>query len=227
MVVIKFSEAFMKKAGIELFAKEYRRNFVNSIVYYCIDSNERKAVDLSMWYREVHADFAVNYKDDPILLKFVKEQSGKSTISIDNVAVNCLKFVIKHIDYVPDLENPKTLAIEKWQSPLETWATKQGDCEDGALLLSSLLLVCGINPYQILIKCGDVVSPKNAQATEGHCWMEYLPMLDGVPRILDWCYWPNNLAMQNRLFAVAEQKYPGPIWFAFNNIRYFGRYAFK
>ncbi len=42
--------------------------------------------------------------------------------------------IITSLTYLPEME------VDIWQYPLETWTSKLGDCEDGAFLLTSLLL---------------------------------------------------------------------------------------
>jgi predicted transglutaminase-like cysteine proteinase len=212
---IKFSEKFMKKAGIKSFAQVYRSHFMPSIVLYMIDSNQRKAYNLSKWYNE---------QIDNVQLPLI---AGSSK---DAIAVECLKFVQKNIKYTRDNVNPNFLRNELWQTPAVTYTNKTGDCEDGALLLGALMIQSGINPEQIMLVCGDVVTGYNAKAVyEGHCWLEYIAEVDGVPRILDWCYWPckyNDIELYPNIFA--DEKYPRDrIWFAFNTLRYYGKYSTK
>lgn len=55
-----------------------------------------------------------------------------------------LNWVNSHIAYVPE-------TVDFWSYPDETVARRNGDCEDGAILLANLLLQAGYPYYKILI----------------------------------------------------------------------------
>ena len=75
---------------------------------------------------------------------------------------------------------------EFWQHPEVTLQMGIGDCEDGAILLASLMRVAGIPAYRVKL-CAGWVKSKSGQ--EGHAYVIYLAD-DNKWYTLDWCYWP-------------------------------------
>lgn len=61
------------------------------------------------------------------------------------------------------------------------------NCEDGAILLASLLRIAGIPAYRVKLCAGWVKSKKGI---EGHAYVIYLAD-DNKWYTLDWCYWPD------------------------------------
>lgn len=146
--------------------------------------------------------------------------------SNDNTMVNILRWVKDNIKYTSD----KALwdVNEKWQTPLETYNSGKGDCEDGAILMYHMARTCGIPASRLKIWCGGT-------PLGGHACLMYKP--DVFPLnwvMLDWCYYYNNKGVGYRdLFYIHKQDvyqyrkknnewtYAVPkqyldMWFAFN-----------
>ena len=120
----------------------------------------------------------------------------------DERAIKALDYVARRITYTADI-NP----AEFWQFGFETLKRNKGDCEDGAILLASILINSGIPYWRIRLNAGDVQGG-------GHCYVTYLAEKDNTWYLLDWCYDYNLARGLNRTFKSA-QDYFG-IWFSWN-----------
>lgn len=104
-------------------------------------------------------------------------------VTDDEVSLNALRWVAANIFYVAD--SKKHGQPEHWQDAPETYATKSGDCEDGAILLMKLLEHAGIPAWRRKLCCGWV---KSGGGQAGHAYCIYLAD-DFEWYVLDWCYW--------------------------------------
>lgn len=125
-----------------------------------------------------------SYILDPI----VAANAGKNAAgdNYDDMAISLLKYVKSHLSYKSDDVTYAT--PEFWQHPEISLAMGIGDCEDGALLLASLMRVAGIPSYRVKL-CAGWVKSKSGQ--EGHAYIIYLAD-DNKWYVLDWCYWPSE-----------------------------------
>lgn len=133
----------------------------------------------------------------------------------DEKALNSLKWVINNITYTPD----KTIIDmnEYWMFPHETYTLKKGDCEDGAILLASIMIKNGIKPWKIRVTAGDVT-------VGGHAFVVYYSEENKRWILLDWCFWKNIKPIKDRIDYKDEACYK-TIWFSFNNTKSWGRNA--
>ena len=130
----------------------------------------------------------------------------------DDKALNCLREVVKRIEYVSDVK--KHLKPEFWQTAVETIITKSGDCEDGAILLMKIMQAAGIPSWRRKLCCGDV---KVSELKDGgHAYVIYLAD-DFNWYVLDWCYWPLEAicAFLKQPHNERTDKYHD-IWWTFN-----------
>jgi hypothetical protein len=88
--------------------------------------------------------------------------------SFDHRAHLIAEFVSEKIKY-------KAARRDYWQFPDETLWVKEGDCEDRALLMASLLLASGVSGYNVRVALGKLrVSLKSAKRREyDHAWVMY------------------------------------------------------
>jgi len=121
--------------------------------------------------------FSKSYILDPESTKMRKAHKDDTMKSI-------LSAVKRRLRYTPDQKTHNQ--PEFWQNPEETWQTKKGDCEDGALLIISLARMAGIPAYRIKLCAGWVI---NAGKKIGHAYCIYLAD-DGQWKVVDWCYFP-------------------------------------
>lgn len=100
----------------------------------------------------------------------------------DTIAFKAHEWVYKNITYVSDKG-------EYWQNDLETITRMKGDCEDGAILIYSIMIRSGVPKNRIKV-IGGKVFPDNKPAGY-HAWCVY-KRSDGVWITLDWCFYSNH-----------------------------------
>jgi hypothetical protein len=93
---------------------------------------------------------------------------SRSEGSFDHRAHLIEAFVSEKIAY-------KAARQDYWQFPDETLWVKEGDCEDRALLMASLLLASGVSGYNVRVALGKLrVSRKSGKGREhDHAWVMY------------------------------------------------------
>jgi hypothetical protein len=133
---------------------------------------------------------------------------NNTLLNYDDIAKAALYYVYKNITYISD--KTQFNVPEFWMFPFETYHTKKGDCEDGAILLANILLKSGIPYWRIRIVAGDV---KSGNDTSGHCYCCYLKEDTNEWYILDWCFFYNE--SKQWLKWKDAKKYLN-IWFSFN-----------
>ena len=138
----------------------------------------------------------------------------------DERALKCLNYVIKTIKYVPD-ERSRNKLTEFWSYPSETLYWKDGDCEDGSILLASLMICAGIPEERVRIACGNVVDPAK-QKMFGHAYVLYYQESYDNWRIMDWCFYPDEHYSNHVEILgdwskpLADDKYKNR-WYSFNS----------
>jgi predicted transglutaminase-like cysteine proteinase len=151
------------------------------------------------------------WADDNILERI----SGHIQGTNDQKARWCQKFVVSQIKYVGDKK--KANIAECWQFPNETLITKTGDCEDGAILMASLMLNAGIPEWRVRVTAGLVKAGKAAE-TGGHAYVTYCRETDNNWVVLDWCYLQDSkVEVKDKPLMKAKVEYKD-IWFSFNNL---------
>lgn len=76
-------------------------------------------------------------------------------------------FVSKEIKYA------YSRGSDPWQFPDETLHVKEGDCEDRALLIASLLIASGMSSYNVRVSLGKMQLWKSRSSYEDrdHVWV--------------------------------------------------------
>lgn len=144
------------------------------------------------------------------ILDQVIAQNNLKGASDNETVLKCCLFVQDNIQYVSDEQSRKQ--VEFWQNPEDTITRGTGDCEDGAILMKSLTQCAGVPDWKVKIVAGDVKGG-------GHAYCTYIRDND-TQCILDWCYWPNRLPVNQRPSFAQEENYYS-IWFSFNNAHSF------
>ena len=154
------------------------------------------------------------WEDDYILQGIVKK-SNLVKETMDLTAHACQRYVCRHLRYIGDEKSSKL--EECWQFPNETVLLKTGDCEDGAILMASLMLNAGIPSWRVRVTAGMVQEAPTAEAG-GHAYVTYCREQDNNWVILDWCYFADSkISVSNKPLAN-KVKYYKDIWFSFNNL---------
>lgn len=126
--------------------------------------------------------------DDDEMLKQVVNRYRLQKSNPDDTALAVQQWVVKFLTYKYD--NESSNVPEFWQFPFETLHSEIGDCEDGAILISSLLINAGVPNWRVKVSAGYVQSAPTAPQG-GHAYCLYLAN-DGDWRILDWCIVDNR-----------------------------------
>ena len=134
-----------------------------------------------------------------------------NTGTLNERALKCLRWVKANFKYKSDKE---VVGLpEFWMFPFEALYYKQGDCDDGAILLANLMTVAGIPYWRIRLNAGEVKGG-------GHCYVTYCCEKNNEFVVLDWCYQYDETPIANRPPHNNMQDYYD-IWFSWNE-----RYAF-
>lgn len=126
----------------------------------------------------------------------------------------CQKFVCNTLTYTSDT----TLgASEYWLFPAETLVMKRGDCEDGSILMASLIS-CALPPdelWRIRVVAGWVEAEDGQLG--GHAYCTYCRPDDNEWVILDWCYFADPQIPIDQKPLAKDIKQYRDIWFSFNS----------
>lgn len=124
----------------------------------------------------------------------------------DEKAFNGLTLVKSRVKYTSD--KTQFGLGEYWCYSYQTWKNKKGDCEDGAILLHNILLKSGVPYWKLRLSAGTVVGG-------GHAYLTYYCEETDTWVVLDWCYYPNSLPINERKDYKDEELY-GVTWFSWN-----------
>jgi len=194
--------------------------FVKKVIYYVINSNYRKATNLTKWIEK--------QVENPSQELINLANEIKDYENMDKQIIEVLKFVFYYIKYKSDRVNWN--ANEYWATANEIIKKRADDCDGGATLSYVLARLKGIPAKRLVILTGNV-----GKNNIGHCWLGYFP--NNYPFnlwFMDWCYYPTfkykfrdlyfiknkqiiryayDYKIQN--FKKIDSKY-NKIWFGFN-----------
>jgi len=147
----------------------------------------------------------------------------KFTGTNDQKMRKILIWVIENIRYVSDATNYKT--DEYWAYAYQTMRHKEGDCEDGAILLWSIAMANNIPFWRVRLNAGDVKEPYGTKV--GHAYVSYFRETDNEAVVLDWCYYPSYSPISQRLTHKQERDYYDIWWstdtkHSYGNKKYMG-----
>jgi hypothetical protein len=158
-----------------------------------------------------------DYLIEQIVLKY---ELRKSTIN--QTAQACQKWVVGFMNYETDQQND--MVEEFWSFPFEVLQMKTGDCEDGAILMATLMIAAGIPNWRVKCAAGYVTPAPNAPKG-GHCYCMFLADRPESERgmewvICDWCFFEDSKIPPETKPLARDggfgKKY-GDVWFAFND----------
>jgi len=169
-------------------------------------NNKYPKTNLTYLRHETDMDYQIDLRDFFMLMdNLIPIVGGKTD---DEKALNGLKWVIDNIKYIPDKSDKSYKFDEYWAFPYQTLKHKQGDCEDGAILLANILVKSGIPYWKVRLSAGNVTGG-------GHAYVTYYCEEKNIWVILDWCYWPNILPINQRKDYKDETNYQD-VWFSWN-----------
>lgn len=166
--------------------------------------------------RRIGADVKTFITTNDEILKNVVSKYRLSKSSMDDTAWAVQKWVVRFLTYKYDEEINN--CPEFWQFPFETLQSEVGDCEDGAILITSLMIEAGVPAWRSKVAAGYVqASPTAPQG--GHAYNIYLAD-DANWRICDWCYYEDSdTPVKNKPTAKSggQNNAYKDVWFSFNN----------
>jgi predicted transglutaminase-like cysteine proteinase len=117
----------------------------------------------------------------------------------DEAALLAVQFAANYITHTPDVIVWGT--TESWVCPRGTLYYAQGDCEDGAFLIASLLLNIGVSSSKVKVAIGYYDDT-------GHAWAMYQRASDDIWVNLDWTkgstYWNAISSVDELPIAFSE-----------------------
>ncbi|TFF86763.1 MAG: DUF4332 domain-containing protein [Promethearchaeota archaeon] len=187
--------------------------------------------------KQIDADVKSFIKDNDAILWHVINQAKLRLDTANNTAWAVQKFVCSLLKYTHDDETED--CPEFWQFPFEAIQSQVGDCEDGAILIASLLINAGIPSWRVKVCAAQVIAdpvfaPSDSELG-GHAYCIYLADKKDSERklewcILDWCYLqdPDTPIEEKPLAREGGQEgaYKN-IWFTFNDKYSWAQSAFE
>jgi len=131
----------------------------------------------------------------------------------DEKVQEVLKIVNVRTTYKRDPNRKKM--PEYWQKAYETFKDKEGDCEDGAILVYKLCRLLGVTLFRIKVVTGDVFNP-DTNKLEGHCYVIYLSELYNRWFTIDWCYYFNDCLQNYCTISHSDNLNYRDIWWTTN-----------
>jgi predicted transglutaminase-like cysteine proteinase len=122
------------------------------------------------------------------------------TGDVDAAVLMAVQFVANYITYTTDLLLYGV--TDYWTDPLWTLYKGSGDCEDGSILLTSILinLDCPVTSIKVAIGTYNSI---------GHSWVLYKRESDGLNVLLDWtkgsAYWNTISSLDELPVAYTEE----------------------
>jgi predicted transglutaminase-like cysteine proteinase len=139
------------------------------------------------------------------LIKNIIKSLKLKGLSNDAKADKIQKWIFDNLTYVYD--RASTGFIEYWQFPYETLHLRTGDCEDGAILMVTLMIAAGIPKWRVRVAGGLVATGQATAPTGGHAWTCYLRESDDKWVGLDWCYLPDLSPMPQKKTLKENKNY--------------------
>lgn len=136
----------------------------------------------------------------------------------DEKALACFEWVRHNIQYKTDRQTQGV--VEYWQDANETFASGQGDCEDGAILMMKLMELSGVPAWRRKLCAGWVRDPRDVTKQVGHAYCIYLnDYFEWM--VLDWCYWPNTseISFKDNISLRKQTDLYKELWFTCNEER--------
>ncbi len=186
-----------------------------------------RALRGEQYNKQIDVDVKSFIKKNDAILKHVINQLGLRKDTPNETALAIQKFVCEFLKYTYDEESSS--CPEFWQFPFESIQSGIGDCEDGAILIASMLINAGIPSWRVKVCAGQVLADPIVAPSEselgGHSFPIYLADRPESKRklewvILDWCYLQDpDIPIEEKPLA-RDGGHEGAykeIWFTFND----------
>ena len=175
--------------------------------------------------KQIDADVKIFIKNNDAILHYVISHAGLHRKTANETAWVIQKFVCEFLKYIGDDESVD--CPEFWQFPFESIQSEIGDCEDGAILIASLLINSGIPSWRVKVVAAQVMTNPLFPSSEegGHAYCIYLADRPESSRklewvILDWCYLQDpDVPVEEKPLARdgGQDGAYKQVWFTFND----------
>jgi len=163
------------------------------------------------------------WADDYVLKDLIAKENLKDDNN-DITANNMQKYVVQNLQYVSD---EKLGRSEYWLFPGETLYMHRGDCEDGGILMASLLLnaLPVDQHWRVRVAAGNVWGSDKAPYG-GHAYLTYCRCTDNEWVICDWCYYQDSSIPVNKKPLAKDVGMYKDIWFSWNHLHSYSHMSF-
>jgi formylglycine-generating enzyme required for sulfatase activity len=148
------------------------------------------------------------------VLEHIIQREKLACNTYDDSALAVQRYVVKNLIYTSD---DKIGRSEYWLFPFETLAMGRGDCEDGAILITSLLhnILPPQEHWRLRVAAGWVqIAPTAPQG--GHAYCTYCRTTDNEWVALDWCYCEDSEVTVREKPTIKNVAFYKDLWFSFN-----------
>ncbi|MFW9785496.1 MAG: DUF4332 domain-containing protein [Candidatus Heimdallarchaeota archaeon] len=196
-----------------------------------------RALRGELYKKQIDADVKTFIKDNDAILWHVITQMGLRKDTPNETALAIQNFVCNFLKYKYDDETVD--CPEFWLFPFEAIQSEIGDCEDGAILIASLLINAGIPDWRVKVCAAQVFAdpvfaPSDTELG-GHAYCIYLADRPESERklewvILDWCYLQDpEVPIEKKPLARdgGQEGAYQDIWFTFNNKHSWAQSSFE
>jgi hypothetical protein len=154
--------------------------------------------------------------DNDLIIKKILKANNLIKNSNDDTASAIQKFVVELLTYVGD--DIQLKASEYWMYAGETLQLRSGDCEDGAILITSMLLnaLPDEHKWRVRVTAGFVQSAPTAPQG-GHAYCTYCRCSDNQWVALDWCYYEDSSVPVSKKPLIKNVSFYKDAWFSFNH----------
>ncbi|MFX0028037.1 MAG: DUF4332 domain-containing protein [Candidatus Hermodarchaeota archaeon] len=187
------------------------------------------------YQKQIDADVKSFIKDNDAILWHVISQVSLRRDTANETAWIIQKFVCDFLKYIGDDESVD--CPEFWQFPFESIQSEIGDCEDGAILIASLLINAGIPSWRVKVVAAQVMTNPLFPSSEegGHAYCIYLADRPDSSRklewvILDWCYLQDPEVPIEKKPLARDGGQDGAykqVWFTFNDKHSWSQSSFE
>ena len=166
--------------------------------------------------QQVATDVKTYIMPNDLIVQAVVKKHGFSIVDNDTAVYNIQRWLMGFITYVTDQREDGV--PEFWNFPFETLQRPLGDCDEGAILMATMMIASGVPSERVRVVAGNVRENANSP-WEGHCYCAYKAS-DDQWRIIDWCFLadPQLRPLQKPLAKDGGTNgCYGEAWFVFND----------
>ena len=187
--------------------------------------------------KQIDVDVKAFIKENDAILWHVITQAGLREDTPNETALRIQNFVCNFLMYKYD--NETVDCPEFWLFPFESIQSEIGDCEDGAILIASLLINAGIPSWRVKVCAAQVFADPVFAPSDtdlgGHAYCIYLADREESERklewvILDWCYLQDpEIPIEEKPLARngGQEGAYREVWFTFNDEKSWAQSSFE